>query len=100
MSADITCLDLGSDWFASEASELESGASAETLCYVIYTSGSTGQPKGVAVPHRGVVRLVQESNYVKLDEEEVVLQMAPVSFDASTFEIWGALLNGGRLVMM
>jgi len=95
----VECLEL-SDWFASEAGELESGASAETLAYVIYTSGSTGQPKGVAVPHRGVVRLVQESNYVKLDEEEVVLQMAPVSFDASTFEIWGALLNGARLVVM
>nr|QEO74616.1 condensation domain-containing protein [uncultured bacterium] len=95
----IECLEL-SDWFASEAGEPESGASAETLAYVIYTSGSTGQPKGVAVPHRGVVRLVQQSNYVKLDEEEVVLQMAPVSFDASTFEIWGALLNGARLVVM
>jgi len=99
LSDGIECLEL-SDWFASEAGELESGANAETLVYVIYTSGSTGQPKGVAVPHRGVVRLVQDSNYVKLDEEEVVLQMAPVSFDASTFEIWGALLNGARLVMM
>ncbi len=99
LSAGIECLEL-SDWFASEAGEPESGASAETLCYVIYTSGSTGQPKGVAVPHRGVVRLVQKSNYVKLDETEVVLQMAPVSFDASTFEIWGALLNGARLVVM
>jgi amino acid adenylation domain-containing protein/non-ribosomal peptide synthase protein (TIGR01720 family) len=102
LSTGIECLEL-SDWFASEAGEwspLESGASAETLAYVIYTSGSTGQPKGVAVPHRGVVRLVQQSNYVKLDEEEVVLQLAPVSFDASTFEIWGALLNGARLVVM
>jgi amino acid adenylation domain-containing protein/non-ribosomal peptide synthase protein (TIGR01720 family) len=102
MSAGIECLELSSDWFESSewSSELESGASAETLAYVIYTSGSTGQPKGVAVPHRGVVRLVQQSNYVKLDEEEVVLQLAPVSFDASTFEIWGALLNGARLVVM
>nr|QEO73861.1 condensation domain-containing protein [uncultured bacterium] len=99
VSDGIECLEL-SDWFASDAGEPESGANAETLAYVIYTSGSTGQPKGVAVPHRGVVRLVQQSNYVKLDEEEVVLQMAPVSFDASTFEIWGALLNGARLVVM
>jgi non-ribosomal peptide synthetase component F len=99
----MTCLELGSDWFESEAGEWttpESGASAESMAYVIYTSGSTGQPKGVAVPHRGVVRLVQQSNYVTLDETEVVLQMAPVSFDASTFEIWGALLNGARLVVM
>ncbi len=101
VSAEVTCLELGEDWGAVECSHApESGASAETLCYVIYTSGSTGQPKGVAVPHRGVVRLVQQSNYVKLDEAEVVLQMAPVSFDASTFEIWGALLNGARLVVM
>ena len=101
VSADVQCLELDSDSFVSgDGIAPESGASAETLAYVIYTSGSTGQPKGVAVPHRGVVRLVQHSNYVKLDEEQVVLQMAPVSFDASTFEIWGALLNGARLVMM
>ncbi len=100
LSADVQCVELSDSLLSGDSTAPESGASAETLCYVIYTSGSTGQPKGVAVPHRGVVRLVQESNYVKLDEEEVVLQMAPVSFDASTFEIWGALLNGARLVMM
>src|SRR5262249_60825029 len=66
------------------------------LAYVMYTSGSTGQPKGVAVPHRNVVRLVRGSRFARLGPEQVFLQLAPISFDASTFEIWGPLLNGGR----
>ena len=73
---------------------------AEMPAYVSYTSGSTGQPKGVLVPHRGVVRLVKGADYASLSAEETLLHMAPLSFDASTFEIWGALLNGGRLVIM
>lgn len=68
--------------------------------YVSYTSGSTGQPKGVVIPHRGVIRLVKSANYLSLERDETLLHMAPLSFDASTFEIWGALLNGGRLVLM
>ncbi len=70
------------------------------LAYVIYTSGSTGQPKGVEVPHEAVERLVREPNYVRLDNTSRLLQLAPLSFDAATFEIWGALLNGGALVIM
>ncbi|MEL4897612.1 amino acid adenylation domain-containing protein [Crocosphaera sp. Alani8] len=72
----------------------------EHLAYVMYTSGSTGIPKGVCIPHRGVVRLVKNSNYVALREDDVFLQAAPYTFDASTFEIWGALLNGGSLVIL
>src|SRR5262249_22757643 len=71
----------------------------EGLAYVMYTSGSTGEPKGVEVTHRGVVRLVRGVKYAELSEREVVLQASSVTFDASTFEIWGALLNGGRSVM-
>ncbi|MEO1801928.1 MAG: amino acid adenylation domain-containing protein, partial [Cyanobacteria bacterium J06629_2] len=70
------------------------------LAYITYTSGSTGTPKGVAIPHRGIVRLVKKPNYVELNTDTVSLQAAPISFDASTFEIWGALLNGGRIVIL
>ena len=75
-------------------------ATAQNLVYVTYTSGSTGEPKGVEVVQRAVVRLVKQTNYVRLDADEVLLQLAPLAFDASTFEVWGALLNGGRLVVM
>jgi len=69
------------------------------LAYIIYTSGSTGRPKGVEIPHRGVVRLVCEADYCRFDHDRVFLQFAPLSFDAATFEIWGALLHGARLVL-
>lgn len=72
---------------------------ADTLAYVMYTSGSTGVPKGVCVEHRPVVRLVKETNFIDLGEQEVFLQLAPISFDASTLELWGSLLNGGCLVV-
>jgi len=84
---------------AEEIGEWESGAGAESLAYVMYTSGTTGEPKGVEVTHRNVMRLVRGADYVELGEEEVVLQLAPISFDAATFEIWAPLLNGGRLVV-
>ncbi len=72
---------------------------ASALAYVMYTSGSTGEPKGVAVPHRAVVRLVRETGYAHFGPEEVFLHLAPYVFDASTLELWGALLNGGRMVV-
>jgi amino acid adenylation domain-containing protein len=74
-------------------------ASPETLAYVIYTSGSTGRPKGVSVPHRGVVRLACGGGFARLGPQEVFLQLSPASFDACVLEIWGCLLNGGRLVV-
>ena len=72
----------------------------ESRAYVMYTSGSTGNPKGVAIPHRGVVRLVRNTNYVELQPTDIVAQVANCCFDLATFEIWGALLNGARLVIV
>ncbi|HEV2621909.1 MAG TPA: amino acid adenylation domain-containing protein [Frateuria sp.] len=67
--------------------------------YVMYTSGSTGTPKGVEVAHRGIIRLVRGVRYVELGEAPRVLHAAPLGFDAATFEIWAALLNGGTCVI-
>jgi amino acid adenylation domain-containing protein len=72
---------------------------ADGAAYVIYTSGSTGRPKGVVVPHRAVLRLVRGTDYARFGAEDVMLQLAPVAFDASTLELWGPLLNGGRLAV-
>ncbi len=71
----------------------------DSLAYVMYTSGSTGTPKGVAVVHRGVVRLVRGNDFSEIAPDDVFLQLAPLSFDASTFELWAPLLNGARLAL-
>ncbi|MCM3340537.1 amino acid adenylation domain-containing protein [Paenibacillus sp. MER TA 81-3] len=81
-------------------SNLEVLSTSRNLAYVMYTSGTSGRPKGVMVEHRSVVRLVKNTNYVKLDNSTCMLQTGAMVFDASTFEIWGALLNGGQLVLM
>jgi amino acid adenylation domain-containing protein len=73
--------------------------SAENLVYLMYTSGSTGMPKGVAVHHRGVVRLVKSNWFADLSGVQTFLQITALSFDVSTWEIWGALLNGARLAI-
>ncbi len=72
---------------------------AEHPAYLLFTSGSTGTPKGVLVPHRAVLRLVRGCDFISITPEDVFLQAAPLSFDASTVEIWGPLLNGGKLVI-
>lgn len=96
----IVCLD---DFRASSGEYPESNPAnrtgPENLAYVMYTSGSTGQPKGVEIPHRGVVRLLTGVDYAVFDDRQTFLQLAPASFDASTFELWGALLHGSRCVL-
>ena len=89
------------DWqlFENESRENpDTEATAEDLAYVMYTSGSTGQPKGVAITHRAINRLVRNTNYVQLDETDRMGQVSNVAFDATTFEIWGALTGGGTIV--
>ncbi|WNV85475.1 non-ribosomal peptide synthetase [Umezawaea sp. Da 62-37] len=82
------------------AGPLPGDLSPSTLAYVSYTSGSTGEPKGVCVPHAAVSRLVTEPDWLRLGPDDVVLQAAPVAFDASTLEIWGPLSSGGRLALL
>ena len=91
---DESALAVGDDANPSPAS------GATNLAYVMYTSGSTGRPKGVMVENRAIVRLVRNTNFCRFGPEEVFLQFAPISFDAATLEVWGPLLNGGRLVVM
>ncbi|MDZ7960513.1 MAG: amino acid adenylation domain-containing protein [Aulosira sp. DedQUE10] len=92
---------IDNDWklIAQESEEnIISNVSSNNLAYVIYTSGSTGKPKGVAVTHKAVNRLVCNTNYINLEPADKVAQASNISFDAATFEIWGALLNGAELV--
>jgi amino acid adenylation domain-containing protein len=98
--ADVVCLDTGWGEISTRpATPLHRDTPAEALAYIMYTSGSTGRPKGVCIPHRGVVRLVVGTTYARLGAQEVFLQLSSSSFDASTFELWGCLLHGGRLVV-
>lgn len=93
-----SAMDIGADYPAAKPAELVDDP--ERPAYVMYTSGSTGRPKGVVVPQRGVLRLVLDTDFARLDPDQVILQLAPLAFDASTFEIWGALLNGGTLAIV
>ncbi|HEU4558073.1 MAG TPA: amino acid adenylation domain-containing protein, partial [Longimicrobium sp.] len=96
---DVVDLDQAAGALASESTEApRSGATAENLAYIVYTSGSTGKPKGVMVAHRHVVQLVVETDYVQIRPGDRVAQASNASFDALTFEAWGAFLNGASLV--
>jgi amino acid adenylation domain-containing protein len=95
-----TCLLVDASWSSGpDPGNLTLAGGPKSLAYVMYTSGSTGQPKGVMVENRAIIRLVRNTNFCRFGADEVFLQFAPISFDASTLEIWGPLLNGGRLVV-
>ncbi len=74
-------------------------SSGKDLAYVMFTSGSTGRPKGVMIENRNVVSLVRGIDYVNLSGKNVLLNSGSASFDASSFEFWSMLLNGGELVL-
>ena len=98
--AAVVLLDRDADAIGAESAEpIEAGTNAESVVYVMYTSGSTGRPKGIEIPHRGVIRLVKGRDFIDVDPSDVVLQIAPTSFDAATLELWMPLLNGARLAL-
>ncbi|HEX6292495.1 MAG TPA: amino acid adenylation domain-containing protein [Herpetosiphonaceae bacterium] len=97
--AEIVCLDTAADRVnAQRTNDPAHQAMSEDLAYVLYTSGSTGRPKGVMVPHRAITRLVCNTNYVQFTTDDRIGMVSNVSFDAATMELWGPLLNGGRIV--
>ncbi len=98
----VVCLNREWEAIAIESEEISipDNENCSNLAYVVYTSGSTGKPKGVAVTHRAVNRLVCNTNYISLEPGDKVAQCSNISFDAATFEIWGALLNGAQLVFI
>lgn len=100
ISTKIVCLDtgiIGEESIANPVSPA-SPVDADDLAYVMYTSGSTGKPKAIEILQRGVNRLVCNTNYIRITPDDRIAQASSVSFDAATFEIWGALLNGAHLI--
>ncbi|WP_208341649.1 polyketide synthase [Aetokthonos hydrillicola] len=96
----IVCLETG--WGTDQSDPVPSlnvPISPDAPAYINYTSGSTGRPKGIAIPHQAVLRLVFGTNYTPLNSSQVWMQLAPISFDAATLEIWGPLLHGGQCVL-
>ncbi|MFB0847524.1 amino acid adenylation domain-containing protein [Paenibacillus oleatilyticus] len=83
-----------------DGSKVEPTNGAANLAFIIYTSGTTGKPKGNLVEHRNVVRIVRNTNYINITDQDRVLQMSSYSFDGSVFDIFGALTNGARLVLI
>lgn len=102
-ASNVRSIDLDRQWSSVIAQHSSDNpptiGTATDSAYVMFTSGSTGQPKGVAVTHRGVVRLVRDTDYADFSADNIWLQLAPTAFDASILEIWGSLLNGAQLVL-
>ncbi|GGN83776.1 hypothetical protein GCM10010112_62430 [Actinoplanes lobatus] len=86
-------------WDEGDDGNLPGGAGPDNGCYVIFTSGSTGQPKGVVTRHRNVTELLHGGEFLRLEATDTLLQLAPLSFDNSTFEVWAPLVGGARLVL-
>ena len=93
--------DVRTDQSSDNLGRAETGLKSEHLAYVIYTSGSTGQPKGVMIEHRNVVRLFAATErWFRFDAKDVWTLFHSFAFDFSVWEIWGALLYGGRLIVV
>jgi amino acid adenylation domain-containing protein/non-ribosomal peptide synthase protein (TIGR01720 family) len=98
------------DCSGEETAPLRGSVRGDRLAYILYTSGSTGEPKGVAVPHRAVVRLARGGSFEGMGTGRrgfspeggapVVLPLVPASFDASVFGLWVPLAGGGRVALL
>ncbi|PCN46334.1 hypothetical protein B9C88_02170 [Brevibacillus laterosporus] len=96
-----TCVLLDdSEAYSEDSSNVEPVAEATDVAYVIYTSGSTGTPKGTQIRHFSATRVVLKTNYIEIKEDDTLLQLSNYVFDGSIFDIYGALLNGARLILM
>ncbi len=84
----------------SNETNLETEVGTGSPAYIIYTSGTTGIPKGTLVKHQNVERVVRGTNYINIENKDVLLQLSNYAFDGSVFDIYGAMLNGARLVMV
>ncbi|MCU7645700.1 non-ribosomal peptide synthetase [Pseudomonas piscis] len=82
------------------ADDVQVQQSSAAVAYIMYTSGSTGEPKGVRVPHRAITRLVINNGYADFNADDRVAFASNPAFDASTMDVWGPLLNGGRVVVV
>ncbi len=89
-----------SEIFNESNNNLDINIESNNLAYILYTSGTTGHPKGTLIEHKSIVRLVKNSNINDFQKSKSVLQTGAISFDASTFEIWGSLLNGCKLCLI
>ncbi|MDZ8051396.1 MAG: amino acid adenylation domain-containing protein [Aulosira sp. ZfuCHP01] len=98
----IICLDTAWETIANESQENSIGdCTTDNLAYIIYTSGSTGKPKGVLVNHSNVVRLFTATeSWYHYDQQDVWTLFHSIAFDFSVWEMWGALLYGGKLVVV
>ncbi|MBJ7961307.1 amino acid adenylation domain-containing protein [Bacillus cereus group sp. N28] len=96
------CLDRDRDEIGQESKTLPfSDVSSQNLAYVIYTSGSTGNPKGVMIEHHNVIRLFKSTDcWYQFNEKDTWTLFHSYAFDFSVWEIWGALLYGGKLVVV
>jgi amino acid adenylation domain-containing protein len=96
------CVELDTDWkiiMQEDDFTPKSESNARSLAYIMYTSGTTGKPKGVMIENRNVVSLVRGVQYIKPTGKEILLSTGSPSFDATTFEYWSTLLNGGQLII-
>ena len=102
---EVECFEASGEWKYSGAStdniaRSSIGLAPDNLAYVVYTSGSTGNPKGVMVEHFGVPRLFDGAQALRIDSSDVWTLFHSLSFDFSVWELWGALLHGGKLVIV